>query len=547
MTKISKKIYFFTQTTLTSCLISLALLGLSANYAILDPNNMGWLFREDFSPAILGSLFYSLSEFTFPFGSNPLYGGEISASTLYSGSVPIVSLIYKLLRKNGEFQIYGFFYLFCFFMQGIGGIILYKNLYKFRFQRHPNINLIEVIFIQFFFIFAPVFVANISHNFNLQSHFLIILLLALFFSGIDSEKPLRTIIGMMAICMVASLFDAYILLCCLFLYSGFTLYNIKKFTSQEIFFVAVMLPIALFILMYSIGYFGFGGTKSDCCFGRYPINLLGFFIPKISSDLPTLSYILGFINFPTGWGVGYCFLGTIPALILVFYFKRIFAFFKPIAKVSLFFALPTLVLAITNEIHIANLNLVIPIPSRLVEYLSVFRGSGRLIWPFYYTLLVSILLFCILLIDKTRFKNLLLICSILITIADMSQGLHLISMRFNKQNNYKPIQEVLDFCASNNCKSIDYFEPTQAKIRYESVSYTAYKLGIPTNAIYLARFNYEKAYEITSRNKKNICDNQNSVLILSKREFHELNLNLCHSSKIIEIYSNDAITALYIN
>jgi len=432
-------------------------------------------------------------------------------------------------------------------MQGIGGIFLYRSLYKFRFKNTPNLNLLEVAFIQFFFIFAPVFVANISHNFNLQSHFLILFSLALYFRGIDSDYPLKFITSIIAICMIASLFDAYILLCCLFVYAGFALCNIKKFTHKEIILVALIMPGALFILMYSVGYFGFSGTKSDCCFGRYSINLLGFFIPNISSDLPSLSSTLQFINFPTGWGVGYCFLGTIPALALIFNVSKFYALIKPIGKWSIFFAIPTLLLAITNEIHIANLKLVIPIPHMLNDYLSVFRGSGRFIWPLYYTILASILLFLTSLLAKIRYKNILLLAMILFTVADMSGGLHSIKMRFTKQNDYIPIREILEFCAISNCRSVDYLTPTQAKIGYEVFAYTAYKLSIPTNAIYLARFNTEKANEISSRNMKNICDNKNTVLILSKEEFNGLNFDLCKISKIKSIYSNDFITAVYVN
>ena len=532
---------------LISLLLSLTLLGLSANYAVLDINSIGWLFREDFTPAILGSLFYSLGEFTFPIGSNPLYGGEISASTLYSGSIPIVALIYKLIRSHEEFQIYGFFYLFCFFMQGVAGTFLYKSLYKFRFKHVQELNLVETIFIQFFFIFAPVFVANISHNFNLQCHFLILLALALYFRGIDTVSPLKFATSIMGICLLASLFDAYILLSCLFIYAGFAVSNVKRFNYGEVIFIVAIMPSVLFILMYSIGYFSFGGTKSDCCFGRYPINLLGFFIPKISTDLPSLSYTLGFVDFPTGWGVGYCFLGTIPACALIFNFKKIYVILKPIGKASIFFTIPTLLIAITNEIHIANLNIVIPVPRILIEYLSIFRGSGRFIWPIYYVILCIVLFFLISVINKKRYKNLLLLLMIIFSIADMSDGLHSIKIRFNKQNDYRPIQEVLEFCKINNCVSIDFFSPAQAKRGYEIIAFTAYQLSIPTNAIYLARFNTEKANEIKLRNMKNICDNKNKVLILSKEEFNQLNFNLCNSSKIKSIYSNDSITAVYIN
>lgn len=64
----------------------------------LDPQNLSWIFgRFDPPKDYLGWAFYRNTPWGFPIGSNPDYGIDIGSSIVYSDSVPIMAIFFKLL------------------------------------------------------------------------------------------------------------------------------------------------------------------------------------------------------------------------------------------------------------------------------------------------------------------------------------------------------------------------------------------------------------------------------------------------------------------
>ena len=64
----------------------------------LNPVNAGWILgRLDPTQHYLGWLFYRNSEWTFPIGLNPLFGQDLSSSIVYSDSIPLLAIPFKLL------------------------------------------------------------------------------------------------------------------------------------------------------------------------------------------------------------------------------------------------------------------------------------------------------------------------------------------------------------------------------------------------------------------------------------------------------------------
>jgi hypothetical protein len=55
----------------------------------------------------------------FPFGNNPNYGDEISTSIVFSDSIPILALFFKLFKSflPENFQYFSLWYLICFYFQ----------------------------------------------------------------------------------------------------------------------------------------------------------------------------------------------------------------------------------------------------------------------------------------------------------------------------------------------------------------------------------------------------------------------------------------------
>ena len=79
----------------------------------LNPINAGWILgRLDPTQHYLGWLFYRNSEWTFPIGLNPLFGQDLSSSIVYSDSIPLLAIPFKLL---GPILPERFHYLFFYF------------------------------------------------------------------------------------------------------------------------------------------------------------------------------------------------------------------------------------------------------------------------------------------------------------------------------------------------------------------------------------------------------------------------------------------------
>ena len=71
---------------------------LIVGFGPLDPHNLGWIFgRFDPPQHYLGWAFYRYSPWSFPIGLNPNFGMDISSSIVYTDSIPIMAIFFKLL------------------------------------------------------------------------------------------------------------------------------------------------------------------------------------------------------------------------------------------------------------------------------------------------------------------------------------------------------------------------------------------------------------------------------------------------------------------
>ena len=76
--------------------------------------NTGWLYKGNDSTTIqLGWYFFLNDDWRFPLGSNPNYGEELGSSIVFSDSIPILALFFKLFKSfiPGNFQYFSFWFL----------------------------------------------------------------------------------------------------------------------------------------------------------------------------------------------------------------------------------------------------------------------------------------------------------------------------------------------------------------------------------------------------------------------------------------------------
>ena len=147
----------------------------------LDPSNINWLAGWDPSQEYFGWASFRNGPWLFPIGLNPNYGMEFSSSIVYSDSLPILALLFKLLSPilPNTFQYLGLWNLTCFILQAI---FAWKLISLFTNERWL------LFFATGLFIFAPPFLWKVNSSNSLISQFLIIWALYLIFKPKTSKN-----------------------------------------------------------------------------------------------------------------------------------------------------------------------------------------------------------------------------------------------------------------------------------------------------------------------------------------------------------------------
>ena len=73
--------------------------------------NIDWIFHgKDMSTHFTGWSYFVNDEWRFPLGANPMYGLENSSSIVYSDSIPILALFFKIFKNflPSSFQYFAF-------------------------------------------------------------------------------------------------------------------------------------------------------------------------------------------------------------------------------------------------------------------------------------------------------------------------------------------------------------------------------------------------------------------------------------------------------
>ena len=129
-----KKFFSYQQTSLLFISISLCfyLLG----YDNFNFSNQSWLINGDLAQYQLGWKFYREDFWRFPLGLNPNYGITNSSSIIYSDSIPLLAIFFKIFRNFlfEDFQYFSFWIFICIYLQALLSFKIiyyyYKNIIK---------------------------------------------------------------------------------------------------------------------------------------------------------------------------------------------------------------------------------------------------------------------------------------------------------------------------------------------------------------------------------------------------------------------------------
>lgn len=472
-----------------SSLLLLGLLGLE----FIPITNTQWLHNgSDINQLQSGWHFFKNDSWRFPLGINPNYGGNFSNSIVFSDSIPLFALFFKLLSPilPENFQYLSIWYFLCFFLQLFFSFKIIKE-----FTQNDNYSLIASLF----FSISPIFIYRMGWHPALAGQW--ILLFALYL-GLTKELKKNIFTWIFLICL-SSLIHFYFTVIILIV---FTFLKIFNFFSKKENLISLLKDfsitlIALILVMYIVGYFEVRTVDTIALgFGSYKLNLLSIFDPTVSAKNETWSWILPDIKMSTEEeleGFNYLGLGQIIGTFVLFilYFinkkNNKLNFLKDDRfKIFLWIALALSLASLSNKISFGNYTLIeIPLNKFIYASLSIIRSSGRLFWLVNYLLII---LFIIVIFKSFNLKKSFSILALLfvIQLVDISAGLKNYIKLNNFTKNINVLHDSIWEEITKNNKIIQTTRPVNYNSQLELVSYIYEKYSIKkTNLVKIARVN----------------------------------------------------------
>ena len=362
--------------------------------AILDFTYTDWLMADvlgggDLSQHYLGWKLFRNSLWHFPLGliDNIVYPFKVSI--IYTDSIPLFAVIFKLLSPvlPGNFQYFGLFGIVCYTLQGgIGALII----------RKIGGNTGQSIIGSLFFTLSTVMMWRIYFHTSLSAHFIILLCIMAYLknNNLSLKKQIFIWSGLLVLSVFIHLYFVPMVMIFMF-FSMLHEYVMTKNIKNQ----CIVFGVSILILtgtMFCLGAFYFAKAVNTVGMKEANANLNVFINPQGMSafikDLPLVA-----IRFPHE-GFSYFGLGIIILIVVAVFqlFQRnksdlpivekekVFPVIGIVLSFLLFSLSPTITL---NQFKLFTYPVLPP-----VEYLwSIFRSTGRMTWPIVYIVMV----FCI--------------------------------------------------------------------------------------------------------------------------------------------------------
>lgn len=414
---------------------------------ILNPCYTDWLFHGvdgDLTQHYIGWKFYRHSGWNFPLGLIDTMAYPNMTSVIFTDSIPLFAFIFKVFRfmLPPEFQYFGWFGLMCFMLQGGIGAKLVKRYIDSSYG---------VVLGGMFFVLSPVFIDRMYWMTALAGHFLCLLAL-MFVVYYDRSycSTKKAAAGWGILGALCGSIHIYFLPVCGIILLGFVILDLVKGKKKW----KAFLPLASYIgaaavVIFLLGGFFSGMKAGNDGLGYYSFNLNGFYNPHgwsaFLKDMPyTDSQYEGF---------GYLGLGM---LLLLFSAVPVWLGNgkKPETPVTennsrvsrhiygivwSFIIAATLLAAASNVVMYGDKVLYeMQLPDLIFKAWSIFRATGRLIWPVIYLMVLGGICMDRRLI-RPRVKNILLTVCLLLQIIDIKDTLAAKHEMFDRETVYQTL------------------------------------------------------------------------------------------------------------
>ena len=352
--------------------------------------NTNWLAARDVTTDLISWKFFKNDIWRFPLGSNPNYGLDVASGIAFSGSIPIMALIFKLFANvlPDNFHYFGLWIFICFFLQSyFAFIIIYNKTESLYFSIVGSL----------FFLLSPILINRMGLHLSLSAHWLILMSFY-----IETKKNLSNkSIYWAALISLSSLIHFYFTVMLLGIFFLFLLGNIKKNISYKKSFKQIFLILSsLTFTMFVVGYFNVPFTDALAYgYGNYALDISSIFSQSSSSVNGKIDWSFLIPNTKTLGQESFAYLGLGGIFLLIFliiiFISNYNIFIKDEKFLSYFLIILIFsIIAISNQIHLfGSLIWSFELPKVIYGPLSIVRASGRLFWPIYYLIFLGSIIF----------------------------------------------------------------------------------------------------------------------------------------------------------
>ncbi len=346
--------------------------------------SIDWMLDGDLAQVLVSWEFYLKTPIMAPvtkiFNLIPEYG----FSTIQGSCVPWFDLLGKWIVLTFNFKLpihfYGVWLILCFCLQGFYSFLIAQKL---KLKKETALLLIFVT------VFSPPLMNRLGHV-SLMSHWLVLGAIYLYLKAIKQESFKLLDYGHALFLMIFSIGDHPYLFAIITPLIVMSLLLGPNKKAEKVSFLVVFGICFLFTFKF-LGFAGVKDPRGDD-FGAFGTDLLGLlnsygtsvFLPKLKSF----------------WGQveGFCYMGLSMIGLLFYTFKDLKLLVKKIWSQSLahkiLISLPFLfiIYAMGSPIRFGgNPILYLPFYKWIEPLPTIFRATGRFIWPVYYLLTVAIL------------------------------------------------------------------------------------------------------------------------------------------------------------
>ncbi|MDD4850337.1 MAG: DUF6311 domain-containing protein [Gemmiger sp.] len=364
----------------------------------------GGYIEKDIQQHYAGWLFYRQSALSFPLGVAQGINAPAGLSVAYTDSIPLVAAVLRLLSPllPGTFQYFGWFTLVCFFLQGGFGALLLSLFTK---------GIAAPLLGDVLLVASPILWERAFRHTSLGAQFLVLGVLYYYFRA--GREGRYAYPGLFLLNVLAIGIHPYFLPMTFAVTLALLVRHAlrqRRWRGPLVFLVGNLGATAALGGVLGL-FWGKAGGGSEALYGYFSLNLNALWNPVgvgnvlWSRVLPAQNQVGG--NYDA---FAYLGLGVLVALAGIALYTllwrrraaaRLLASHLPLCVVCLILT----VFAVTNTVTANGATLFsLPLPGWLVKLCSVFRSSGRMIWPVYYLLVLIAIVGCFRLAGRAKWR-----------------------------------------------------------------------------------------------------------------------------------------------